>query len=159
MGDLRVDIERIYKYLKDQAAPEAKPPIEILQDIELELNNHMRDIKYIHDQGYEYHLKVKARVEARRAAKQAEAREKINEQDRQAKEEAQAKLKAKENLRVKKFGKPNTSRSAKPRIKQKIVKRQIDPETQDELTYLGLELKEFPDEATAIPEEPHWGPM
>lgn len=86
----------------------------------------MRDIKYIHDQGEEFHHKVKARVDDRRAAKQAEAREKINAAERAAKMEAQAKLVAKENLRVKKFGKPNTTRSAKPKMKQKVVKRVID---------------------------------
>lgn len=49
MADLRVDIERIYKYLEGNAALEAKPSIEILQDIELKLNDHMRLIKYVHD--------------------------------------------------------------------------------------------------------------
>ena len=107
----------------------------------------MRDIKYIHDQGKEYHHKVKAQVDARRAAKQAEAKEKILLADRQAKMEAQAKLVAKENLRVKKFGKPNTTRSAKPKIKQKVVKKVLDQETIDQLTYLEMELKDFPDSA------------
>ena len=58
----------------------------------------------------------------------------------------QAKLEAKEKLSVKKFGKPSTSRSAKPKIKQKTVKKVVDEETQDQLTYLGLELKDVPDE-------------
>lgn len=158
MNDLNVDIERIYRYLeniKDSDKKTKKSPIQYLIDIENRLNEHMRDIKYIHDQGEEFHVKVKARVDDRRAAKQAEAREKINAAERAAKMEAQAKLVAKENLRVKKFGKPNTTRSAKPKMKQKVVKRVIDPETQDELNYLGMELKDFPDEATTNPEEPH----
>ena len=41
----------------------------------------MRQIKYIHDQGPDYHLKVKARVDDRRAAKQAEARERLQAQE------------------------------------------------------------------------------
>lgn len=61
----------------------------------------------------------------------------------------QAKLIAKENLRVKKFGKPNTSRSAKPKIKQKTVKKVIDEETLDQLMYLGLELKTMEEQANA----------
>lgn len=55
----------------------------------------------------------------------------------------QAKLVAKEKLSVKKFGKPTTTRSAKPKIKQKTVKKVIDEETMDQMTYLGLELKDL----------------
>lgn len=40
-------------------------------------------------------------------------------------------MKAKEKQRVKKFGKPTTTRSAKPKIKQKTVKKVIDEETLD----------------------------
>lgn len=80
MDDLRIEIERIYKYLEgnNATALEAKPSIEILQDIELKLNDHMRLIKYVHDYSIEFHVKVKTLVEARRSAKQTEVREKIN---------------------------------------------------------------------------------
>ena len=79
----------------------------------------MRLIRYVHDcaEGASGHVKVRLLVEARRQAKQTEVREKINEEIRKKAEDAQAKLIAKENLRVKKFGKPVTSRSAKPKIK------------------------------------------
>lgn len=153
MAGLREFIERIYKYLEPNvsaAALEAKPPIEILQDIELKLNDHMRLIKYVHDDGPEFHLKVKALVENRRSAKQAEVRFKINEEIQKKAKIAQERLVAKENLRVKKFGKPATSRSAKPKIKQKIVKKEMDEETRDQLMYLGLELKDVPDSAEEI---------
>ena len=79
---------------------------------------------------------------ARRSAKTMESRAKINKAAADKAEAAQAKLVAKEKLSVKKFGKPTTSRSAKPKIIQKTVKKTIDPDTQDQLTYLGLELKE-----------------
>jgi hypothetical protein len=71
MSELRTDIERIHKYLEgnNAAALEAKPSIEILQEIELKLNDHMRLIKYVHDHSYEFHVKVKHLVEARRSAK------------------------------------------------------------------------------------------
>ena len=154
MADLRVEIEKIHNKLhssEGNAALEAKPPIGILQDIELKLNDHMRLIKYVHDDGGpEFHLKVKGLVELRRSAKQAEVRGKINEEIRKKAEIAQARLVAKENLRVKKFGKPATSRSAKPKIKQKIVKKEMDEETRDQLMYLGLELKDVPDSAEEI---------
>jgi len=39
MNDVRTDIERIYKILDTSAALDAKPGIEILQDIELKLND------------------------------------------------------------------------------------------------------------------------
>lgn len=155
MSDLRVDIEKIYRYLvladnEREASLDGKPPIEILQEIELRLNDHMRLIKYVHDDpddGPEFHHKVKGLVENRRAAKQAEARGKINDELRKKAEIAQKRLEAKETLRVKKFGKPATSRSAKPKIKQKIVKKELDEETRDQLEYLGLELKDVPDSA------------
>ena len=57
---------------------------------------------------------------------------------------------AKENLRVKKFGKPSTTRSAKPKIKQKTVKKVIDEDTLDQLEYLGLELKDRNVHVTAV---------
>ena len=106
----------------------------------------MRLIKWVHDHSYDFHVKVKHLVEARRSAKQTEVREKINAEIRAKNEEMQRRLAAKENLRVKKFGKPVTSRSAKPKIKQKVTKKVIDEKTQDEITYLGLELKDVPDD-------------
>ena len=137
MNDLREDIERIYKYLEGNAAAlDAKASIEILQEIELKLNEHMKVIKYVHDFGSEYYIKVRHGVDARRAAKQAEVREKINEEIRLKNEAMQAKLVAKEKLSVKKFGKPSTIRSSKPKIKQKTVKKVVDEETQDQLNYL-----------------------
>ena len=62
MADLREDIERIYKYLyidtqgaqvegKASKLVEGKASIEILQQIELRLNDHMRLIKFVHDYG------------------------------------------------------------------------------------------------------------
>ena len=124
MADLRIDIEKIYNILyflnqtDNNAGLEAKTPIAILQEIELKLNDHMRLIKYVHDDGGPGgHAKVRSLVELRRAAKQAEARGKINEENQRKNEIAQARLVAKENLRVKKFGKPATFRSSKPKIK------------------------------------------
>jgi len=39
MKDVRNDIERIYKILDSSSTLDAKPGIEILQDIELKLNH------------------------------------------------------------------------------------------------------------------------
>lgn len=72
MVDLRVVIEKIYidlyknknKTENDAAlnsALQAKKPIEILQEIELKLNDHMRLIKHIYDDdeyGKDFHHKV-----------------------------------------------------------------------------------------------------
>ena len=81
-----------------------------------------------------------------------EVRAKLAKADQDKNDAMQAKLVAKEKLSVKKFGKPSTTRSAKPKIKQKTVKKVIDEETQDQLTYLQMELKdvaEFQKEAEA----------
>lgn len=132
MKDLRYDIEKIYKYLlndnnsQEGKAAKAKASIEILQDIELKLNDYMKLIKFVHDYHYDYHLKVKTLVEARRSAKQQEVRNKKTEELRKKNEAMQAKLIAKENLRVKKFGKPTTARSSKPKYKVKEKKKVID---------------------------------
>ena len=146
MADIRVDIERIYKYLEGlegkTVALDAKTSIDILHDVELKLNDYMRLIRYVHDSGKEFHVKVEVLVGARRQAKQAEVREKMNEEDRKKNAAAQAKLIANEKKRVKKFGKPVTARSDKPKIKQKKVKTVVDEDTLDQRLYLGLELKD-----------------
>ena len=46
----------------------------------------------------------------------------------------------------KKFGKPTTTRSEMPKLKKKEKKIEIDEDTQDQLDYLGFELKALPDE-------------
>lgn len=88
MAELRTHIEKIYKYLEGNqgAALDAKASIEILQEIEIKLNEHMKLIKYVHDYGYDFHQKVKHLVEARRSAKQSEVRAKINEEIRKKNE-------------------------------------------------------------------------
>ena len=41
----------------------------------------------------------------------------------------------------KRFGKPSTHRSEAPKLKKKVVKKERDEESQDQLDYLGIELK------------------
>lgn len=53
----------------------------------------------------------------------------------------QLRLKMKEQMRPKKYGKPTTTRSDKPKVKKVVKQKKIDPETQDQLDYLGLDLK------------------
>lgn len=50
----------------------------------------------------------------------------------------------------KKFGKPSTHRSVKPKPKKKEVKVEIDEDQKDQLLYLGIDLKELPDTALSI---------
>jgi len=57
------------------------------------------------------------------------------------KEEMMLKLKMKETMRPKKFGKPTTTRSEKPKIKRTVKKKVVDEETKDQQDYLGVELK------------------
>ena len=42
---------------------------------------------------------------------------------------------------VKKIGKQDMYRSQKPKVKQETVKKVIDEETQDQIMYLGADLK------------------
>lgn len=50
----------------------------------------------------------------------------------------------------KKFGKPSTNRSEKPKLKKKEVKVEINEDTKDSLMYLGLDLNEIPETALSI---------
>ena len=101
----------------------------------------MKLIKFVHDE-LGFSDKVQTLVGIRKTAKQTEVRNKIQQAIQEKNDAMQAKLVAKEKLSVKKFGKPSTVRSAKPKIIQKTVKKVIDEETQDQLTYLELELKD-----------------
>ena len=76
----------------------------------------MKLIKFVHDE-LGFSDKVQALVGMRRSAKQMEVRAKINKAIQEKNDAMQAKLVAKEKLSVKKFGKPTTTRSAKPKIK------------------------------------------
>ena len=52
MTTLRVDIERIYRYLYDVKPDlplDGRQSIEILQDVEIKLNEQMKTIKHVHD--------------------------------------------------------------------------------------------------------------
>ena len=53
-------------------------------------------------------------------------------------------MRARMNRVVKKIGKKDMKRSEKREFTIKTVEKKIDEETQDQLYYLGLDLKELP---------------
>lgn len=61
----------------------------------------------------------------------------------------QEEMKARMNRVVKKIGKKDMHRSVKPQLTEKKVVKQVDEETQLQLYYLGLNLKELPDNSQA----------
>ena len=65
----------------------------------------------------------------------------------------QENMKQKRNRQIKKFGKPSTFRSEKPKMKKKKVEKFIDAETQDQLTYLQMDLKSLEETQLAAEKE------
>jgi hypothetical protein len=150
MEDIREAISEIYIICCDPTGMDAKPTINILQDIELKLNVYMREIQYIHDHpehGEAFSKKVVAQVTRRRNVWFDANQRKLSAERRNKNLELAERMRNKRTKFRKKFGKPSTSRSEKPRLKKKEVKKVIDEDTLDQLTYLGLDLKAIPDHA------------
>ena len=66
MEDIRVEIVKIYNVCCEPTVLDAKQTIDILQEIEVKLNNNMRDIKQFHDTGKEHARLVIQQVQLRR---------------------------------------------------------------------------------------------
>ena len=107
----------------------------------------MNKLRYIHDYSRPFYLKLKTEVERRKELKAEQAKEKTENERIEKKEEMMLKLKMKETMRPKKFGKPTTTRSEKPKIKRTVKKKVVDEETKDQQDYLGVELKVLEEQA------------
>ena len=66
LEDMRVEITRIHEICRDPDANQQKQPIVILQEIEVKLNEYMRDIKQFHDTGTEHAKLVCKEVDIRK---------------------------------------------------------------------------------------------
>ena len=107
----------------------------------------MNKLRYIHDHDRPFYLKLKLEVERRKELKAEQAKEKTENERIEKKEEMMLKLIKKETMRPKKFGKPTTTRSEKPKIKKTVKKKVVDEETKDQQDYLGVELKVLEEQA------------
>lgn len=111
----------------------------------MKLNEYMREIQYVHDYSEGFAKKVIKQVTDRRDEWFARNQRKLSEERRKKNQDLAQKMEDKRTKFKKKFGKPSTSRSEKPKLKKKEVKKVIDEETLDQIMYLGLELKALPD--------------
>lgn len=161
MEDIKKDILEVYGVtgaLKDGPATEGKQTIEILkvssnsifsffvQDIEVAIEDNMKFLSYVVEyQDFKFKDKVK-RAEKKLKDDRTQAQKIQREKDiREQNNKLQEDMKARMNRVVKKIGKPDMKRLYKKPLEEKKVEQKVDPETQDQLYYLGLDLKELPE--------------
>ena len=82
MDDIRKDIINVYKVIGDPNVLDAKQTIEVLQDIEINLNEYMKVIKYIHDENEGYAREVGKQEHKRKDYKTEEQKKERERQDR-----------------------------------------------------------------------------
>ena len=164
IDDLKKDIFHAY-YNKDyrlgeEADLESKSAIQLLHEIELKVVTKMNEIEYIqnaekHCSQEEKHsraawLKILEKQEAARKEARFNEQKRIrDEAERAKKEKVQRNLDDRMNRKVKKVGKQDMYRSQKPKVKQEVKKKVIDEETQDQILYLGGDLKTLAEQALA----------
>lgn len=71
MDDIRRDIVNVYSVLGEGTALDAKNSIEVLHDVEVQLNEYMKIIKYINDENEKFSTAVQ-REEKKRKEKKTE---------------------------------------------------------------------------------------
>lgn len=100
----------------------------------------MREIQFIHDFNDKCAQKVSEQVKTRKLYWQDCNQQKIMEQEKRDKEALMARITKRTNFK-KRFGKPSTHRSEMPKQKVVEIKKERDEDEQDQLDYLGIELK------------------
>ena len=139
MDDLKGAIIDVYSH-STQADGDlnAKKAIQILHEIELKIDNYMKEVNYIQENDH-WAIMISKQVKVRRAQRITAQKFKKEQADKEAKEVVKKKLEARMNQSVKRVGKPGMGRSEPVGIKKKKAKKEVPEHIQDQKDYLGVE--------------------
>lgn len=140
MDDIKKDIVEVYRKMGgDMDTIPGKETIGILQEVEININELMKMINIIaldedapNGKNEKFIDKMKKAEQDRKQYKQEERRKENERLDFLEFQKAQANMQARMNKVVKRVGKgPGMYRSEKPKVQQKVEKKEKDPDTVD----------------------------
>ena len=106
----------------------------------------MKVIDYVARESETYKTKVMKLEKERKNIKTQEQKEEKKRLDMENQKRLEKESEARMMREVKKIGRPDMNRSEKPKVKQLEVKKIEDEETLDQKLYLGIDLKNLPEE-------------
>ena len=135
--DLSQQILKVYNNsINKNSDANAKQPLDVLTEIEITLENHIKELKYI-EKNEEWEIEVNKEEKNLKAEYKKKQREINQNREKDANEKKNNDLKERMDRVYQKMGRVAMPRSMKKKVKREKAEIKVDQDTLDQNRYLG----------------------